>query len=68
MKNYLEKNPLLVLIIALVTMFILLDANTQTATIEKIDGKDWITAIDGKPLEFPRRPSRDDLDLKWIRK
>lgn len=65
--NSLQKHPIRSLLILLFLAFVVLQVITQTATIEVIDGKEYVTAIDGKPVE-PRRPTADDLDLKWDRK
>jgi len=61
---FLEKHPILALLLVSVLTFSALHALNDTATIEMIDGKEYVTAINGKDCD-PRRPNRTDIELIW---
>jgi len=62
--NFFERHPLVGLFLASVLCFSALHALNDTATIEIIDGQEYIVAINGKYVE-PRRPNRYDIELNW---
>lgn len=62
--NYFEKYPIIVLMLIMILYFSVLHALNDTATIEIIDGKEYVTAINGKDIN-PRRPNRYDIELIW---
>lgn len=51
------------LVIILITIMNLI---SDVATIEVINGKQYVVAINGEDLEFPRTPTPVDLDLHWV--
>jgi len=62
--NFMERNPIKSLLIVSVLMFSALQAITDTATIETIDGVQYVTEINGEAIDA-RRPNRYDLELNW---
>lgn len=62
--NFIERHPIVTLILIVILCFTALNVLNDTATIETIDGKPYVTAINGKDIE-PRRPNRSDLELNW---
>lgn len=67
MNSLIQAHPIRFLLVVIFIAGITLHLTAETATIEMIDGKEYVTAIDGKQVE-PRRPTVDDLDMKWDRK
>ena len=63
-ERFINTNPIKSLFIALVVMVALLHATNSTATIEMIDDKPWVIAIDGKSVT-PRPANRYDIELNW---
>jgi hypothetical protein len=59
-----DRNPGKFFIAAIIVCITLLHATNSVATIEVIDGKEYITAIDGKEV-MPRSPNRTDVELIW---
>jgi hypothetical protein len=62
--NLIEKHPMLSLLFVMILTLSTLHALNDTATIEIIDGKEYITAINGVDID-PRRPNRYDIELIW---
>jgi len=63
-ERFINKNPGKTLLIAMVLLFGALHATNSTATIEMVDGKPWVIAIDGKSVT-PRPANRYDIELNW---
>lgn len=61
---FIETNPVKFLLAAFIFCWGILYMTNSVATIEKIDGTDYVVAIDGKPV-MPRRPNRNDIALRW---
>jgi hypothetical protein len=59
-----EKNPGKFLLIGIVLCYSLLYATSSVATIEVIDGQEYVVAIDGKDID-PRKPNRYDIEMIW---
>lgn len=64
LKIFIDKNPGKIALIGLLLCLVLLYVTRSTATIEIIDGKQYVIAIDGKSID-PRIPNRYDIDLHW---
>jgi len=62
--NFMERHPMVSLFLVFVLCFTALNALNDTATIETIDGKQYVTAINGKDID-PRRPNRYDIEFNW---
>jgi len=63
-ERFINKNPGKTLLITMVLLFGALHATNSTATIEMIDDKPWVIAIDGKSVT-PRPANRYDIELNW---
>jgi len=62
---FLERNPGKALLIVIVLMYSALYFTSEVETIEKIDGKDYVIAIDGKEID-PRPVNKYDLETRWV--
>ena len=61
---WIERHPIITLLIAFLVMITALQAITDTATVEVINGTQYITEINGEAID-PRRPNRYDTELHW---
>lgn len=62
--NIIERNPGKALLVAIMLCYSVLYFTSEVATIETIDGVQYVTAIDGKQIN-PRQPNQYDLEMRW---